>query len=100
MLITKFTNLINFAFELGKVIIAGAGIYYLTFVLVWWMFGVTFLGISFLSAFYVKLAVFLTMAIYMAWASWSAYKAVVNPSSRYNVWRRAYEARKAPKHLK
>jgi membrane protein implicated in regulation of membrane protease activity len=100
MLITKFTGFINFVFELGKVIIAGAGIYYLTFVMVWWMFGVTFLGISFLAGAYVKLVVFLTLVAYLTWAAWAAYKAITNPNSRYNIWRRAYEARKAPKHLK
>ena len=100
MLITKFTGVINFFAELLKVIVMGAGVYYLVFAAAWWFLGVNFLGITFLSAGSVQIVMFTTLAIYLAWASWAAYKAFKDPTSRYNTWRRAYEARKAPKHLK
>ena len=100
MLITKFTGFINFMVELVKVIVMGAGIYYLVFVAAWYFLGVHFLGISFLSAGSIQLVMFTTLGIYLAWAIWAAFKEAKNPMSRFNMWRRAYEARKAPKSLK
>lgn len=97
---TKLVIAAKFLFELLKIMTTGAGIYYLVFIFTWYVFGVNFLGIVFLSATYVKLAMFVTMVIYLTIVTIAIMKQLINPKSAFNVWRKAYEARKAPKYLR